>query len=248
MGFFDSPKRPIKIKLLNVENQSSVAMLTYTATYSDQTSKNIRTNVKYLNSSFVYSNEPHIIQAECLGKVYIGLLKDDTRLFFLVKLSDHTMDIIQEKEGTTRCNDLLAKSMGEDHTKEKHHKTESISSKNVEDIDIPIEILPNLYSLSISNVAIKHHQSYKDGKKEFDYVTLKCRVNYRLNGRKEGKRHIIFTSYDEKDRVVEIRGEYDKYHFTEAGYEFVETCFNDFGNNPISKIGISIKEIHHYRD
>ena len=53
--------------------------------------------------------------------MYIGLLKGDTRLIFLVKLSDHTMDIIQEKEGTTRCNDLLTKSMGEDHTEEKHH-------------------------------------------------------------------------------------------------------------------------------
>ena len=62
MGFFDSPKRPIKIKLLNVENHGSIAMLIYTATYSDKTSKNIRTNVKYLNSAFVYSSESHIIK------------------------------------------------------------------------------------------------------------------------------------------------------------------------------------------
>lgn len=46
MGFFDSPKRPIAIQLLNVKNDNSRAMLNYTATYEDKTKKNVRVNVK----------------------------------------------------------------------------------------------------------------------------------------------------------------------------------------------------------
>ena len=39
MGFFDLPKRPIDIKLLNVENGGSKAMISYKATYSDMMAK-----------------------------------------------------------------------------------------------------------------------------------------------------------------------------------------------------------------
>ena len=243
MGFFDSDKRPIEIKVLNVEDDN---VLTYMMIYGDRSTKNVRKNVKDLHSSIIYtspiySSTVHIVSALCLGKVYSGLIKNDVRMVFLVTLSDQTVDIVQEKEGTKRCTDLLAMSMLKEQNETEI--AESTSVQKEEDLDIPIEVLPNLYSLSISNVSLKHHQTYKDGKKEFDYVTLKCRVNYQLNGRKEGKRHIIFTSYDKKDRIVEVRGEHKKYYFTEAGYEFVEIGFDDYSNNPITKISISIKEI-----
>ena len=42
MGFFDPPKCPVDIKLLNVENGGSKAMINYRATYADKSSKNIR--------------------------------------------------------------------------------------------------------------------------------------------------------------------------------------------------------------
>ena len=60
-----------------------------------------------------------------------------------------------------------------------------IKDKKIEkDINIPIQILPNEYNLSISNVALKHIIS-DVGESHFDYVTLKCRVNYSLNGKKQ---------------------------------------------------------------
>ena len=242
MGFFDDYGRPTKIQILNVENMSSTAMINYKASYPDGIVKTHRKNVKNLYSSYMYSTSPSIKKAECLGKVYIGLIKSDVRILFLVTLTDRTVDIIQEKQGTTGCNDMLAKCLDED-TPEEKESTYTRSSTSappqdvVEDIDIPIEILPNLYSLSLSNVALKHHIT-----KDFNYVTLKCKVNFRLNGRKEGKRKIIFTSYDKNDGVVEIKGDYEKYHFTEAGYEFVDVCFDGYDKTPIHKITVSVRE------
>ena len=251
MGFFDPPERPKKIKVLDVQNHSSNAMISYTATYADKSTKNVNAYVKYLNTSFIYSLEPHIIKAECIGRVHIGFLKSDTRLIFLITLSDLTMDLIQEKDGTPRCVDLLAKSMSEDTAertpKEAAEETSTTTKTHYhdtkEDINIPIEILPNLYSLSLSNVSIKLAKYYKDGVKTSETVYVKCRVNYSLNGRKEGKRYIIFTSYDDKDGVIEIKGDYDKYHFTAAGYEFVEAFFPNYDKYPIKKISISVKEV-----
>ena len=112
-----------------------------------------------------------------------------------------------------------------------------------EPIDLPVDVLPNLYSLAVDQITLRHHQQFSGGRKEFDYVTLKCKVTYRLNGRKEGKRILLFTSYNERGEIEQIRGKHQKYHFTEAGSEFVEVCFDDFGNHPISRISISVKEV-----
>lgn len=111
----------------------------------------------------------------------------------------------------------------------------------IRNLDIPVEVLPNLYSLNISNVALKLHGTYIANSYK-EYVSLKCKVNYRLNGRKEGKRSIVFTSYNDKDEVLEMHGQFDTYKFTEAGYEFVETSFN-YDREPVSKISISVKEV-----
>lgn len=243
MGFFDDYGRATKIQILNVENMSSTAMINYKASYPDGIVKTHRKNVKNLYSSYMYSTSPSIKKAECLGKVYIGLIKSDVRILFLVTLTDRTVDIIQEKQGTTGCNDMLAKCLDEEGSSSGPKPTPTYSTpekkdeKLIEDLDIPIEILPNLYSLSLSNIALKHHIT-----KDFNYVTLKCKVNFRLNGRKEGKRKIIFTSYDKSDAVVEIKGDYEKYHFTEAGYEFVDVCFDGYDKTPIHKITVSVRE------
>ena len=96
----------------------------------------------------------------------------------------------------------------------------------VKDMDLLIQVLPNEYNLSLSNVSIKHVVRDIDDIYP-EYVTLKCKVNYSLNGKKPGKRKIVFVSYDSKGRVLEIRGNHTDYKFTELGFEFVEECFND---------------------
>ena len=97
-------------------------------------------------------------------------------------------------------------------------------SRIVKDMDILVQVLPNEYNLSLSNVSIKH-EIHDIGESHFDYVTLKCRVNYSLNGKKPGKRKIVFVSYDSKDGVLEIRGDREDYKFTDLGFDFVEICF-----------------------
>jgi hypothetical protein len=106
-------------------------------------------------------------------------------------------------------------------------------------MDIPVQILPNEYNLRLSNVSIKHVIS-DVGESHFDYVTLKCRVNYSLNGKKEGKRRIIFVSYDAKDGVLEICGSHKEYKFNGLGFEFVEICFD---KPQLTGISVYIKEI-----
>lgn len=242
MGTFNREKIK-KIRVLNIENRSSVAFVTYEAEYSDKTTKTFRVNVKDIKMSSAYSGEPHIVNAECVGTVYIGIIKSDSRMLFIVTLSNFSVDIVQARDGSSECSRILAKcGKTEDETITFEGSDVGYTDSVVENISIPIEVLPNLYSIRLSNIALEHHLSYKNGKKIFDYVTLKCKVNYYLNGRKEGKRHIIFTSYDSCDRIVDIKGEYDKYTFTEAGYEFVDVCFSDYGNKPICKIRISVRE------
>ena len=110
-------------------------------------------------------------------------------------------------------------------------------------INIPIEIFPNLYSLECENISIKHHKTYKNGKINLNYITLKCVVRYALNGRKEGKRRFIFTSYDANGHIIESRGEYDAYRLTEAGCEILEACFNNCDKNFPHKISLLIREV-----
>lgn len=107
------------------------------------------------------------------------------------------------------------------------------------DIYVPIQILPNEYNLSISNVSIKHVVS-DVGESHFDYVMLKCRVNYALNGKKPGKRKIIFVSFDGKDGVLEIRGDHIEYRFTELGFDFLEICFE---KPSLTGISVYVKEM-----
>lgn len=249
MGFFDipMPKRAVDIDVLHVENSGSRAMISYRATYSDGTKKNIRVDMNKLKGySFYYNGEPRIIGATCLGRARVGMIKRTSKLLFLVRLSDKTVELLQAREGSANCNELLSieldgskASYGEKNTDNGNAASEEYTEQ---DIDIPIEILPNLYSVSVSNVSMKRSITRENGKIKYDYVTLKCKVNYSLNGRKEGKRSFIFTGYDSKDGVVAVRGEYQQYLFTDAGHEFVDVCFPDYQKSPVEKISVSVRE------
>ena len=107
------------------------------------------------------------------------------------------------------------------------------------DLDIPVQILPNEYSLSLENVSIK--QIVKDSANlHLDFVSLKCRINYSLNGKKAGKRKIVFVSYDSKGNVLEIRGDHIEYQFNELGFDFTEICFE---KPLLTGISVYVKEI-----
>ena len=234
-------ERPKKITVIDVDNN----IVTYVAAHADGRKETLRRGIKILSSSAAHSKAGRIKAVEFIGKVNLGFLRNDTRWLFLLTLSDGTMDIVREKDGSAACRALIALALeNEDGATSDEYTTVAARRDHVtSEPQIPLEILQNLYSLSVSNLSIKHHITYENGEKEFDYLTLKCKVNYTLNGRREGKRHLIFTSYDERGGVIDIRGESKKYHFTEAGYEFVEVCFDDFGNKPVSKISLSVKEI-----
>ena len=113
------------------------------------------------------------------------------------------------------------------------------TNKIEKDMNIPIQILPNEYNLILSNVSVKHVIS-DVGELHFDCVTLKCKVNYSLNGKKGGKRKIIFVSYDTNEGVLEICGDHKEYKFNELGFEFVEICFE---KPQLTGISVYIKEI-----
>ena len=109
------------------------------------------------------------------------------------------------------------------------------------ELDIPIEILPNQYSLSIDNVNIVQKIGKHSWGSDFNYITLKFRINYSLNDKKEGKRRLIVTSYDKNDNIVDIQGDIYSYYFNNAGVEICEYCFNNTKTVP-SKFSVSVRE------
>ena len=106
-------------------------------------------------------------------------------------------------------------------------------------LNIPVQVLPNEYALELSNLSVKRVVS-DVGQTHFDYVTLKCKVNYSLNGKKAGKRRIIFVSFDASGGVLELIGEHKEYRFSELGFEFVDICFD---HSEISGISVYVKEM-----
>lgn len=97
-----------RIDLLNIENRSSAAMITFKVTYFDGTVRTIRTNVKNLGG-YSWGPLPKPIQcADFVSKVYTGFLKADVRLIFVIALTDGTVQLVQEKEGSGACTKLLA--------------------------------------------------------------------------------------------------------------------------------------------
>ena len=117
------------------------------------------------------------------------------------------------------------------------------SGKSVSLIDIPVEIMPNLYSLELNHVTIKHHITYNNGKKDFDYVTLKCEAKYQLNGHRAGKRSFIFTSFDALGNIIDIYGSHKTYRLNESGYEVLEVCFDNCDRNMPHSINVSVRDV-----
>ena len=41
----------------------------------------------------------------------------------------------------------------------------------------------------------------------------------------------------------DTREDFEKHHFTDAGCEFVETCFDNLGVKPIARVSDSVREV-----
>lgn len=266
MGHSEEHVRPVDIQVIEFNKKSSKAKVSYRATYADGVQKNVRVEVSALHRYSFYRAEGLIVvKSQCLGKVRIGFLGREVRYVFLIKLNDRTVDIVQAKKGTHNYKRLVEIELaGEDDeslylpdlievTDENTAADDEdapaiktprayLNGTRIEEIEIPIEILPNLYSVNLSNISLKYHVTRAKGKVESDYVTLKCKVNYALNGRPEGKRGFTFVSYGENDEMLDKRGDDELYQFTDAGHEFISVTFDGYAINPIKKISISVRE------
>ena len=97
----------VDIQILNLEEHISNIIINYAQILSDGSRKVCRRNVKHLGSYYECFTPKPIVSAECIGKVYCGVLRNDARLLFIIKLKDGSVQLIQAKEGTSDCLKLL---------------------------------------------------------------------------------------------------------------------------------------------
>ena len=93
-------KKIIDIFILDVEDEH----INYAVEYVDGTTKTFRRRTKGFDS---YFESDDIIYAVTVGKVYLGVLRTDTRIIFIVTHRDMSKEILVIKEGWSSCNELL---------------------------------------------------------------------------------------------------------------------------------------------
>lgn len=106
----------VDIQLLNVEDRGSNVLVNYTQIFGNGSKKTLRKNVKDLGGYYSFFSPKPIVAAECLGKVYCGIIKSDVRLLFAVRLNDGSAQLIQTHEGSKESLKLLQ--LSEDMTYE----------------------------------------------------------------------------------------------------------------------------------
>lgn len=97
----------VDIRLLDVEDSGSKVMISYVQIYEDGSKKTVRRNVKDLSCCPALFTANKVSAAECLGKVYCGMIKSDVRTLFIIRLNDGSAELVQEKEGSRGCLKLL---------------------------------------------------------------------------------------------------------------------------------------------
>jgi len=106
-------------------------------------------------------------------------------------------------------------------------------------MNIPVEILPNNYALSLEHVSIIYHDHG-----DLKYLTVKGEVRYQYAGGKNKKCSILFIGYDEEDKVKEIQGKHTIYKLDNTGCDVFEICFdNCYETNMIHRISVLMKEL-----
>lgn len=132
-------------------------------------------------------------------------------------------------------------SVADEPTKSERPAPSALTEPKETTIHIPVEIMPNLYSLELHDVAMKHHIG-RVGKYDSNYVTMGFRFSYHLNGRKEGKRRLIITSYNANGELLEIKGDFTPFIFTEAGIDVMQICFNNCEKKMPARITVLVRE------
>lgn len=97
----------VDVQLLNVEDRGSNVLVNYTQVFGNGSKKTLRKNVKDLGGYYSFFSPKPIVSAECLGKVYCGIIKSDVRLLFAVRLNDGSAQLIQTHEGSKESLKLL---------------------------------------------------------------------------------------------------------------------------------------------
>lgn len=115
------------------------------------------------------------------------------------------------------------------------------NDKKVIALDIPIEVLSNVYDLSVAHPSVQHKTEAYGSGKTFEYISIDCELHYNLNGRKEGKRSFVFSYYDQTGNLV-AHNETTAYRLTESGMEIVHIEHYVSRNDLPKKIGVSVKE------
>ena len=97
----------VDIQILNAEERISNMIINYVQIFSDGSKEVCRRNVKHLGGYYECLLPKPIVSAACIGKAYCGVLRNDVRLLFIVKLSDGSVQLIQSKEGSSDCRKLF---------------------------------------------------------------------------------------------------------------------------------------------
>jgi hypothetical protein len=95
------------IRILNIEDHGVNVLVNYTKIYRDGAKEAFRTHVKDLGRYYRFFTPKPIVSAVCIGKVYLGVIKNDCRILFIVRLEDGSAQLIQVREGAPESLKLL---------------------------------------------------------------------------------------------------------------------------------------------
>ena len=90
----------VDIQILNVEDHGSNVLVNYSKIYGNGRRQVCRTHVRDLGGYYRFFSAKPVVAAECIGKVYLGIIKNDARILFVARMNDGSAELLQAKEGS----------------------------------------------------------------------------------------------------------------------------------------------------
>ena len=90
----------VDIQLLNIEDRGSNVLVNYSKIYRNGNKEVCRAHVKNIGGYYRFFSAKPIVAAECIGKAYLGLVKNDVRILFVARMNDGSAELIQVKQGS----------------------------------------------------------------------------------------------------------------------------------------------------